>query len=113
QERSGAGARVRLVVNQASDRAQASRVAGRLGEVSGRLLGLPIERLGYVLHDLQVPEAVRQRRLVCEGWPRAAASRCLAALSRQIAPARAKGQGSFFRRWFSLRSGAKAPEPVR
>ncbi len=116
--RLGAGAgvppgRVRVVVNQASDRDQAARVAARLAEVSARFLGLPVERLGYVLHDLQVPEAVRQRRLVSEAWPRAAASRCLTAIARQIAPARAQGRGSFFRRWFSFRSGAKAPEPVR
>lgn len=100
--------RVRVLVNQARDRVQAARVADRLWGVARQFLGMDVERLGYVLLDLQVPEAVRARRLVAEAWPRAAASRCLAAIARRIAGAPARARGGFFRRLF-LGTGGAAP----
>jgi len=79
----GAG-RIRLVVNQARDRAEAGRVSERLRIVSRRFLGIEVQDLGYVLSDEEVRTAVRRRRPFALEATRSPAAVCVRAIAERI-----------------------------
>jgi flagellar biosynthesis protein FlhG len=84
-----------LVVNMARSEREGQRVATRLAAVGRRHAGLEIVQLGAVPFDWEVAAAVRERRPVLIGRPRAAAS---GAIRRVAASAW---------RWFQPRRGER------
>jgi len=90
--------RIRLVVNMARSKQEATRVADRIVSVVRQFLRVEIDRLGFVLADENVQTAVRRRRPFALEFPSTPATYCLRALSGQYtnqAPA-AHSTGSFF-----------------
>lgn len=79
---------VRLVVNQASTRAEAEAVAGRIRAACRQFLQLPIDTMGYVLSDYHVGEAVKRRTPFVTAYPSAPASRCVRTLAGMLGGAR-------------------------
>jgi flagellar biosynthesis protein FlhG len=107
----GAG-RIRLVVNQASDRMEAGRVSERLRAVSRRFLGIEVDNLGMVLQDERVRQAVRKRRPFLLDAPRCPASACLRAIAERMlgeTPVRPLGEGSFLQRFAAVLGGPRTP----
>ncbi len=98
--------RVRLVVNQCTTRAEAEAVSRRVAGSCRQFLGLPVDRMGYVITDYHVGEAVRRRQPVVLAFPDAPASRCLRTLAGLMAgaPSRPHPAG-FFRRVLSRLAG--------
>jgi flagellar biosynthesis protein FlhG len=66
---------VRLVVNQAADRAEAARIHARMSAVSERFLGLSIPLSGWVGRDPHVAQAVCARRPFILSAPRSTAGK--------------------------------------
>lgn len=73
-----------LVVNQASCRAEAERVAQRLRATTRRFLSLDVPLAAWIPTDPRVPEAVRARRPLCAAWPGAPSARAVARLASSL-----------------------------
>ncbi len=101
--RRGAPEKLRVVVNQARDRNEALMVAEKVVAVSRQLIRVSVEKMGYVVSDYHLPEAVRRRQPVLWDAPDAPASACFRTLAA-ILDGRAAGEagrpagGGFFRR---------------
>jgi flagellar biosynthesis protein FlhG len=92
--------RIRLVVNLATDRVEAGRVAERIRMVSQRFLGLEVENLGYILADDRVQAAVRRRRPFILESPRGPASSCVRQIcDRLLSETEPPAEQGFFRRF--------------
>ena len=91
--------RVRLVVNQCATRTEAEAVSRRVSGACRQFLGLPVDRMGYVISDYHVGEAVRRRQPLVLAFPDAPSSRCIRTLAGLLAgaPPRPRPAG-FFRR---------------
>ncbi len=76
--------RLLLAVNQATSVVQANQVAQRLDAVSQRFLQQPVAMLGWVPHDLAIPQAVMARRPLMLSEPRSAAAGSIAAISARL-----------------------------
>lgn len=95
---------IQLLVNMASDRAEARRVYQRIAEVSEKFLKYPIADCGYMLHDNNVEVAVRERCPFVVRFPKCVASSCLAAVAARLDADRNResGSGGFFERFVGL-----------
>ncbi len=91
--------RIRLIVNQSLNRADALRVSDRIRMVSKRFLGIEVDDLGFVPADPRVGQAVRQKRPFVLEYPKCPASKCMRSIAERIV-----GEGTtsartgFFRR---------------
>jgi flagellar biosynthesis protein FlhG len=97
---------ISLLVNFAIDRHEARSTYQRVAGVVRQFLDVKVLDGGYVLTDPKVPLAVHRREPFVLGYPRAPASRCLAALATKLCAGGALvgGKGGFFRRvanWFA------------
>lgn len=79
--REGDLGQVRLVVNQCSGRAEAEAVSRRVASACRQFLSLPVDRMGYVISDYHVSEAVRRRQPLVVAFPDSPAARCVATLA--------------------------------
>lgn len=98
--------RVRLLVNSVRDAAEGRGVHGKLEEVVQRFLDGDLESLGVILRDPCVPRATTRQAPFVMAYPRAAASRAVAAVADALlktAPG-AGGRGGFWRRLLALGS---------
>ncbi len=75
---------VHLVVNQASGRAEADRIAGGVVEVVRKFLNAYVEYAGCVVTDPSVVQCVRKKRPFLLGAPSAPASECVRTLARTL-----------------------------
>ncbi len=92
--------KIRLIVNQCRDRADARRVSERIRMVSKRFLGIEVEDLGYVVTDEIVGQSVRERRPFVLEYPRSPVTRCVWEIAgRLVAPENAPASGGVFRRF--------------
>ena len=104
--RGGHSGRLSVLVNMASNRAEARACQARLASVAGRFLGITIYDAGHVVADPKVPAAVRKRRHFVLEYPRSPASRCLVALAVKLWPGSAlldrpsSGLARGISRWF-------------
>lgn len=99
-------ARIRLVVNQAADRAEADRASAGVVSVARRFLQADVDRLGYVLRDPAVGRAVMSRAPFVVAEPRSAAAECVRNLAARICGAEARPRGFVERVFRLLRRGA-------
>lgn len=95
---------IRLVVNQAESRREASGVYTRLASVAEKFLNYSVADAGYLLQDTHVELAVRQRCPFVLRYPRCTASACVSAIAgRLLSNKKPTGRkGSFFRRLAGL-----------
>ena len=94
------GGRVRLVVNQARDPLEATRVSARLKMVARRFLRAEVEELGYVLNDPNVKSAVRRKRPFVLEYPKTPATECLRSIANRVfGEERQLSSTGFFRRF--------------
>ena len=75
---------MRLIVNMATDLAEAERVASAFSEVTMRFLGMPMPSLGGLPWDDHLSDAVRRQMPVVTCHPNCRASRCLLGLGRTL-----------------------------
>ncbi len=61
--------RFMLLVNMVSDSIEAKGVYVRLNNATNHFLGLPIEYLGYIPLDPNIPKAVKKQKLLAESFP--------------------------------------------
>lgn len=76
--------RLLLAVNQAASATQADQVARRLDTVSQRFLKQPVAMVGWVPHDLAIPQAVMARRPLLLSEPRSPAAGAIAEISARL-----------------------------
>ena len=97
---------IRLIVNQATDRAEADRISAGLVSVARRFLQADVDRLGYVLRDPAVGRAVMARAPFVVADPRGAAAGCVRNLAARLCGGAPRPR-SFVQRIFQiLRLGA-------
>lgn len=84
QQAAGQPMRLRLIVNQATNDAEARETATNIVAVSKRFLGVDVEVVGCIPHDRTVSQAIRQQSPVVEAFPRSEAARAIEALAAQI-----------------------------
>jgi len=97
-------ARVHLLVNLASSRAEARETFQRIAQVAEKFLKYPIADGGYLLQDTHVEMAVRTRFPFVLRYPRCPASACLGAVAVRMGKraARPAAEGGYFRRVVGL-----------
>jgi len=61
--------RFMLLVNMVADSTEAKGVYQRLNNATNHFLGLPIEYLGYIPLDPNVPKAVKKQKLLAQSFP--------------------------------------------
>ena len=76
--------RVSLLVNQAHGSDEARLVYERISKVSQQFLGVTLVDAGYVLHDENVPLAVRRRSPFVLSAPRCPATACVTQLAHRL-----------------------------
>lgn len=104
---SGAAQRtISLLVNQARTPQEGAAVYERIGRVAKQFLSVSVLDAGYVLHDEQVPQAVRRRTPFLVASPRCPASICIGQLAMRLEQGvgvSSRAGGGFFDqigRWF-------------
>ncbi|MFW6133852.1 MAG: MinD/ParA family protein [Planctomycetota bacterium] len=98
--------RLSLLTNMVADRHEGRATYERFSHVARQFLGASVLDAGYVLRDPKLPEAVRRRQPVVLAYPRAPATRCLAALANKLGQGGllVKEEHGFFKRlarWFA------------
>lgn len=98
--------RVRLLVNSVGDAAEGRGVHAKLAEVVQRFLGGGLESLGVIPRDSCVPRATTRQAPFVVAYPRAAASRAVAAVADALleTAVAAGGSGGFWRRLLAVGS---------
>lgn len=76
--------RFMLLVNMVKNAQQGRDVYARLNRATDRFLNLSIEYLGHIVHDENLPEAVRQQQALMKLYPRSPASRCLEDVAEKL-----------------------------
>ena len=98
-----------VLINQAAGREEAERFATGIAVTANKLLNVYVEKLGYVVADPRVGQAVRQRRPFTLAFPGCAASACMRSIAerwvRGVGRPKASERPSFVRRLFSAFSG--------
>jgi flagellar biosynthesis protein FlhG len=77
--------RLRLVVNQVRNEAEALGVYDRIAKTVDKFLSGTVEYLGYVAEDEAVKKSVRERKPFILQYPNSRASRCVAGLAQRLA----------------------------
>ena len=92
----------RVVINSVSSEREAQGVYRNLTAVTDRFLkDISVEYLGHILHDPNVPKAVRQQKAFLELYPFSKFSGCLNELAEKISkekpsPLSCEGEKSYF-----------------
>ena len=98
-----------ILLNQCSGRDEAEKFANGISVTANKLLNTYVDKLGYIVSDPRVAQAVRQRRPFLLAYPGCAASACLRSiadrLTRKDPLAPASERPSFVRRLFSAFAG--------
>ncbi|HXX94832.1 MAG TPA: MinD/ParA family protein, partial [Planctomycetota bacterium] len=101
-----------ILLNQCSGKEEAERYANGISVTANKLLNAYVEKLGYVVTDPRVPQAVRSRRPFTLAYPGCPASLCLGSIAERLVFQNAKPQASerpgFVRRLFSAFRGRSA-----
>ncbi|MDF1554939.1 MAG: MinD/ParA family protein [Deferrisomatales bacterium] len=100
------GVRARLLVNSAQDAAEGRGVHAKLAEVVQRFLGGGLESLGVIPRDPCVSRSTTRQSPFVVAYPRAPASRAVAAVADALleTAAVAGGSGGFWRRLLAVGS---------
>ncbi len=101
-----------ILINQASGREEAERFASGISVTANKLLNAYVEKLGYIVADPRVGQAVRQRRPFSLAYPGSGASACVRSIAERLvrgaARPKASERPSFVRRLLSAFSARQA-----
>ncbi|SJZ38020.1 P-loop NTPase [Selenihalanaerobacter shriftii] len=67
--------KIKLVVNKADDKEEATKVANKMKQVVKEYIGLDIDFIGYIAMDLNVLKAIKKKELLLLSHPRSKASK--------------------------------------
>jgi flagellar biosynthesis protein FlhG len=99
-----------VLINQTSGREEADRFASGISVTANKLLNTYVEKLGYVVSDPRVGQAVRQRRPFLLAFPNCPASVCVRSIAERLVTRRSRPEAverpSFMRRLLSVFSGS-------
>lgn len=104
-------AKIRLVVNMASSPEEGEDVASRIETVARQFLDIGIDKLGYVLKDPSVSEAVIRQKPFLIAFPNSKASRCIESVAGRLLGLeegdvnRSRGIKGFLSRFVSIFKG--------
>ena len=73
-----------LLVNMVGDSNEAGGVYTRLSNATNHFLDLPIEYLGYIPNDRNVPKAVKKQRLLAEAFPDSKATKSMSQVVEKL-----------------------------
>lgn len=100
-----------VLMNQCSGREEAERFANGIAVTANKLLNAYVEKLGYIVSDPRVGQAVRQRRPFLLAYPGCPASACLRSIAEKVARSRTRApvseRPSFVRRLWSVFTGRR------
>jgi flagellar biosynthesis protein FlhG len=100
-----------ILINQAAGRDEADRFATGISVTANKLLNTYVEKLGYIVADPRVGQAVRQRRPFLLAYPGCAASGCLRSIAERLVSRNSRmpaaERPSFVRRLLSAITGAR------
>ncbi len=98
-----------ILINQCSGREEAEKFANGIAATANKLLNAYVEKLGYVVTDPRVGQAVRQRRPFLLAYPGSPASACLRSVAERLVRANVRPPVSerpgFVRRLLSAIAG--------
>ena len=98
-----------VLLNQCTGREEAERFANGISVTANKLLNAYVEKLGYIVTDPRVQQAVRARRPFTLAYPGAPASLCLKSIAERLVYRNARPQATerpgFVRRLFSAITG--------
>jgi flagellar biosynthesis protein FlhG len=98
-----------ILLNQCTGREEAERYANGISVTANKLLNTYVEKLGYVVTDARVPQAVRARRPFTLAYPGCPASLCVKSIAERLVYQNAKPQpaerAGFMRRLFTAIAG--------
>jgi flagellar biosynthesis protein FlhG len=98
-----------VLLNQCSGRDEAERFANGIVVTANKILNAYVEKLGYLVSDPRVPQAVRQRRPFLVAYPGCGASACMRSIAERLVRGAsrmpASERPSFVRRLFSAITG--------
>ena len=98
-----------ILLNQCSGREEAERYANGIVVTANKILNAYVEKLGYLISDPRVPQAVRQRRPFLVAYPGCGASACMRSIAERLVRGAsrmpASERPSFVRRLFSAITG--------
>lgn len=77
-------AKIRLVVNMASSSEEAEDVASRIETVARQFLDIGVDKLGFILRDHLVSEAVIKQRPFIVIYPNSKAARCVESVADRL-----------------------------
>lgn len=76
---------IKLVINRALNILEGKRVADRIVNIAGQFLSARVERLGYIMEDSLVGQAVQQQKPFVVSYPHSKAAECLCHLRNRLA----------------------------
>lgn len=93
---------IKLIVNRARNVEEGEKVANRIADIAGQFLGMKIDKLGILLDDACVGEAVREQKPFFISYPRAKATKCIYHLRNVLEniPEEPQGINEFIKRLF-------------
>lgn len=98
-----------VLMNQVSGRDEAERFAQGISVTANKLLNVFVDKLGYVVSDPRVGQAVRRRRPFILEYPGSPASLCIGAVAQRVSMstprAASAGRPGFLKRLFSAIAG--------
>ncbi len=98
-----------ILLNQCTGREEAERFANGISVTANKLLNAYVEKLGYIVTDPRVQQAVRARRPFTLAYPGAPASLCLKSIAERLVYRNARPEATerpgFVRRLFSAITG--------
>jgi flagellar biosynthesis protein FlhG len=98
-----------ILLNQVTGRAEAEKFASGIAVTANKLLNAYVDKLGYVVSDPRVGQAVRQRRPFTLAYPGCPAAQCLRSIAERVALSTGRSavteRPGFMRRLFSVFSG--------
>ena len=90
--------RIRLVVNQAATRAEASQTAARIIGVCRRFLSLEVQNAGWIASDPKAAQCVRMRKPLVAAFPASPAALSIRSIARGLAARNGNGGDGFMSR---------------
>jgi flagellar biosynthesis protein FlhG len=100
---------IHILINQCSGREEAEKFANGISVTANKLLNAYVEKLGYIVWDPRVGQAVRQRRPFLLAYPGSPASACLRSVADRLVRPNPRPEASerpgFVRRLFSAITG--------
>lgn len=94
---------IKIVINRALNILDGKRVADRIVNIAGQFLNMRVEKLGYIVEDPLIGQAVQQQRPFIIVYPNAKATSCIQHIRNRLAKipeGRPKGVAGFIKGLF-------------